>query len=283
VALVISFAEKHEVSIDYPSEAAYQVRADRQKLEQVLVNLLSNAIKYNQKGGKVDINIEPVNDGMIRISVRDTGCGIKPEHQKNLYEPFRRVNSSAKSVEGTGMGLAIAKTLVEVMDGSIGLESEFGQGATFWIDMHAASALSPPKENLSQSHGSVFDTAATCDLKVLYVEDNPANMDLMQQILRQEMDCDLLMATSAEKGFEIAKENSLDLILMDINLPGMDGVDALKILKADIKTSHIPVVAVSAHAMLDQIESGAFEGFAGYLSKPFQVEELVNIIQEIVT
>jgi PAS domain S-box-containing protein len=281
VRFVRSLAEKHEVAVNYYPEIKYHVRADRRRLEQVMVNLLSNAIKYNHKGGKVDISIETVGDDTIRISVSDTGCGIKSEYQKDLYEPFNRIPDTAGLVEGTGIGLTITKNLVEAMDGSIGLKSEFGRGSTFWVDMRATSPTSLPGQTQILDGDVVSDYVSTGDLKVLYVEDNPANTYLMQQIFRQTMDCELLTATTAEKGIEIAKENALDLILMDINLPGMDGVEALKALKADIKTAHIPIVAVSAHAMPDQIESGRREGFTDYLSKPVRVEELVTIIREI--
>jgi len=159
-------------------------------------------------------------------------------------------------------------------------ESECGRGSVPRVDIHATST-SPPVKNQLSDNGDVADFVAPGDLKVLYVEDDQANMYLMRQIFRQTLDCDLISATTAEEGIEIARKNSLDLILMDISLPGMDGIQVLNKLKADTMTAHIPVVAVSAHAMLDQIESGKFDDFAGYLSKPFQIEDLISIIREI--
>ncbi len=256
------------------------VHADIKRLKQIMVNLLSNAIKYNSKGGKVTITFPSALEGRVRINITDTGIGIKPGDQAAVFDPFYRVALKGETVEGTGIGLSVVKKLVETMDGHIGVKSEYGQGSTFWIELPQAQpiAMKLAEEDIAALSVAAIDIGRSTQ-RILYVEDNPANLDLMRLIFKKLPNYELLSAPNAEQGLDIAREQHPDLILMDLDLPGMDGFEALEKLHTNCETADIPVIAVSAHAMPEHIAKGTKAGFIDYVTKPIQVDQLITTMK----
>ncbi len=255
------------------------VKADRTRVKQVLINLLSNAIKYNKPGGTVAVEIAPGTTDTVRISVRDTGEGLTSEKMAQLFEPFNRLGQEAKAEQGTGIGLVVSKRLVEWMGGVIGVESAVGQGSVFWIELN----LTDESHFDPHSHESTLTTQARIQDEaslqtLLYVEDNPANLMLVEDIIERRPDIHLLSARDASRGIELARASLPDVILMDINLPGISGIEALAILLADDATAHIPVIALSANAIPRDIEKGLEAGFFRYLTKPIKVVEFMETL-----
>ncbi|MDP2759368.1 MAG: PAS domain S-box protein, partial [Sideroxyarcus sp.] len=273
-------AQQRGIKPTFPQpDIHYFVHADRTRLKQVLINLLSNAIKYNREQGTVEVKCAESAPGRIRISVRDSGAGLSPEQLAQLFQPFNRLGQEAGGEEGTGIGLVVAKRLVELMGGTIGVESTVGAGSVFWFELISVADPHLPMEQgeaavLTQPHvprGAGLHT-------LLYVEDNPANLQLVEQIIARHHDIHLLTAVNGSSGIEIARVSRPDVILMDINLPGINGLEALKILRSDPATAHIPVIAVSANAMPQDIEKGMKAGFFRYLTKPIKVDEFMEAL-----
>ena len=280
-SMVEPHARKSGVSLDFGTNGcAVVVRADRTRLKQVVVNLLSNAIKYNREGGKVEVRCGAGSAGRVRVSVRDTGKGLTPEKLAQLFQPFNRLGQEGGVEEGTGIGLVVSKRLVELMGGVIGVKSRVGVGSQFWVDLLAATAQEAPESAalpLAESAASDSpDTATAAAVRtVLCVEDNPANLMLVERLLARRPDIRLISAVDGRRGIEMARQMQPDVILMDINLPGISGVTALRILRADASTAHIPVVALSANAMPRDIEKGLEAGFFRYLTKPIKLAEFM--------
>jgi CheY-like chemotaxis protein len=257
----------------------YFVDADRTRLKQVLINLLSNAIKYNQTNGTVTVDCAVSHRNRIRVSVRDTGAGLAPDMLEQLFQPFNRLGQERSAVEGTGIGLVMSKRLVELMGGAIGVASTVGAGSVFWFELNSATepvleadTTEPaPFELPPIEHGHTLRT-------LLYVEDNPANLKLIEQLIARRPDIRLLTARDGNFGIELALANEPEVILMDINLPGISGIDALKILRQDPITALIPVIALSANAMPRDIEKGLQAGFFRYLTKPIKVNEFMDTL-----
>ena len=215
----------------------------------------------------------------IRVSIRDTGAGLSPEKLAQLFQPFNRLGQEASAEEGTGIGLVVTKRLVELMGGAIGVESTVGKGSVFWIELVVAAApqrVVGEAELVVLSQPHVQNGAALRTL--LYVEDNPANLQLVQEIIARRPDIRLLTAVTGNLGIELARASRPDVILMDINLPGMSGTEAMKILHKDPATAHIPVVALSANAIPRDIERGLEAGFFRYLTKPIKVNEFMEAL-----
>ncbi len=284
VAQVQHLAAKRGVIITSELDGGLTVLADYLRLRQVLINLLSNAIKYNRDGGRVEISAKP-DDGGWRIEVRDTGHGIAPENISRLFRPFERLESSYTGIEGTGIGLALVKKLVEAMQGQIGVASEPGVGSTFWCILPAApsQALPPSEPQEKVGAGGTAPVATSRRYTVLHIEDNPINLKLVKKFLAVRPDIELLEATSAESGLDIVRSKRPDLILLDINLPGMDGFSAMNHLKDDPATRDIPVVAVTANAMLRDVERGIAAGFTAYLAKPLDVAMFLKTVDNCLT
>jgi PAS domain S-box-containing protein len=276
-AMVEQQGQKRSLTLSFPSfDTPHFVLADRVRLKQILINLLSNAIKYNQPGGKVVLDCTATSGGRTRINVRDTGTGLPKEKLTQLFQPFNRLGRENSVEEGTGIGLVVSKLLVELMGGAIGVESKVGEGSVFWFELGSASAprLAIGKLGPTTGEHAAAKTHATLRT-LLYIEDNTANLKLVEQILARRTDLRLLSTWNGTLGIEMARESMPDVILMDINLPGLTGFQALKILREDPVTAHIPVMAISANAMMGDIKKGLAAGFFRYLTKPIDIAEFV--------
>ncbi|OYO31940.1 PAS domain-containing hybrid sensor histidine kinase/response regulator [Janthinobacterium sp. PC23-8] len=280
-AMITPQAQKRHITLSFPSLAQpFYVHADLTRVKQVVINLLSNAIKYNRTGGSVQVECRLHGD-RVRLSVRDTGNGLSAEQLQQLFQPFNRLGQEAGTEEGTGIGLVVTKQLVELMGGTLGVESEVGVGTMFWIELAASSA---PELQLGE-HAADLDRTpsgdASCDAprrKVLYVEDNPANLILVEQLIARRSDLDMLSAVDGHLGIALARQHQPDLILMDINLPGISGTEVLGLLRADPLTAHIPVIALSANALPRDVRRGLDAGFLRYLTKPINVPEFMEAL-----
>ena len=255
------------------------IKADRTRVKQVLTNLLSNAIKYNRPGGSVVVECTVSAPQRVRISVTDTGAGMQPDQLAQLFRPFSRVGQETSAAAGAGIGLVVTKRLVELMGGAIGVRSHVGKGSVFWIELVTAAAprLTAGDEARIPLTGPVIRPGAA-PRTLLYVEDNPANLQLVEQIIARRPDMRLLSARNGPLGIALARSARPDVILMDINLPGMSGIKAMQMLRAETVTAHIPVVALSANAIPRDIERGLEAGFFRYLTKPIKVAEFMDTL-----
>jgi PAS domain S-box-containing protein len=278
-AMVEPQAQKRGIAVSFARFGApFLIHADRTRVKQVLINLLSNAIKYNRIGGSVTVDYAEGAAGRVRIGIRDSGAGLSPEQLGQLFQPFNRLGQEASLEEGTGIGLVVCKRLVELMGGIIGVESVLGQGSVFWVELNVAAQpafaagailaapIRPRVRDGLQSH------------TLLYVEDNPANLMLVEDLMARRPDVCLISARDGISGVDIARSALPDVILMDINLPGISGIKALRILAEDPATAHIPVIALSANAMPRDIEKGLEVGFFRYLTKPIKVVEFMETL-----
>jgi len=259
------------------------VRADRVRFKQVLLNLLSNAVKYNCENGRVSVSMHTVDDAIIHVEIADTGVGIDAEKLAHLFEPFERLGFENSEIEGTGIGLTITRELLRIMGGDVGVISHVDKGSMFWVELPLSQT---DVETAQEGPGQAVDhaelsTEIVGSRTILYVEDNPSNMSLMKHILSMVPEYTMIEAHNGEIGIAVAEKELPDLILMDINLPGMDGRAAMKQLATMDKTKHIPVVAVSANAMPRDIAQALEAGFHGYLTKPFQLDQLFEILKKI--
>ena len=279
-AMIEAQAHKRGIGMQFPRfETPYFVQADRTRVKQVLINLLFNAVKYNRPGGTVTVEFTVSAPDRIRVSVRDTGAGLAAEQVAQLFQPFNRLGKEASAEEGTGIGLVVTKRLVELMGGTIGVDSEVGVGSAFWVELSLTSA---PQFALREAEGPtlvqpVMQPGAPLRT-LLYVEDNPANLELVEQLIARRPDLRLLSAADANLGIEFARAYQPEVILMDINLPGMSGIAAMKILREDPSTEHIPIIALSANAVPRDIEKALEAGFFNYLTKPIKVDKFMDAL-----
>lgn len=280
--LTMPLAEDRHIQLhaNVEPESHPYVMADRQRLKQILLNLLSNAVKYNYDGGSVMISHAKAGPDRWRISVTDTGSGIAPESFGRLFTPFERLVANTSNVEGTGLGLALAKRLIELMHGMIGVESTVGRGSTFWIELPAAESQ---LARLQRTGGTAELNVTSSGLAgtILYVEDNIANFELVQQILADYDQIELLWATDPEQGMKLAYQHRPNLILLDLHLGGRDGAEVLNLLNQDAYISAIPVVIVSADATHEQVHRLLTMGAAAYLTKPLDVKRFVQLVEEL--
>jgi PAS domain S-box-containing protein len=276
-SLILPSAEARQLSIHSLIPEKYILHADRMRLKQVLLNLLSNAVKYNRDGGKIALKATPCDAGILQIAVSDSGLGIPPSRIKELFQPFSRLDAEYSDIEGTGIGLTIAKRLVELMGGSIGVNSIEGKGSTFWLKLPYVEVNNKnykPEPDFTTSSRTNSD-AAWC---LLCVDDNPVNLKLINSYFTKYPNIKLLTANSAAQGLEIAMTQQPDLILLDINMPEMDGYQLLAILKADPRTRIVPIIAVTANAMPSDVKRAQQAGFNDYLTKPINFHQLLDVL-----
>ncbi len=273
-------AQQRGIRLIFPRfEKPWVVETDPIRLKQILINLLSNAIKYNAPGGTVTVECSQRPPHALRISVRDTGAGLAPAQLAQLFQPFNRLGQEASAQEGTGIGLVVAKRLIELMGGTIGVDSAVGVGTVFWIELRLAAA--PPLALAKiETAGPARALTGAPVRTVLHVEDNPANLELVEQLLARRTDLRLMNVANANLGIEFARAYQPAVILMDINLVGISGIAALKILRADSSTAHIPIIAVSANAMPGDIVQGLKAGFFNYLTKPIKFDTFLAALDE---
>jgi PAS domain S-box-containing protein len=268
-------AENQGIEMHFPDATLpLWVVADSVRLKQVIVNLLSNAIKYNRPAGTVSVNVVADENGYLRISVKDTGEGISQAKMAQLFVPFERLGREHGTIEGTGIGLVMSKKLTELMGGTIGFKSCVGVGSEFWVEFKSAAAPidTPTSSHLAPQSLALQDDQHSPSYTVLYVEDNPVNVDLVEQILACRDNLQLYSAPDGQQGLAVVQECHPDVILMDIHLPGMSGLEVLQSLRQNADTRHIPVIAISANAMPADVANGLSAGFFRYLTKPFQID-----------
>ncbi len=283
-AMIEPQAQKRDINMTFPQfdEPCY-IKADHTRVKQVLINLLSNAIKYNKLGGSVNVDCVATTSGGIRISVKDTGAGLTPENITQLFQPFNRLGQETGGEEGTGIGLVVSKRLVELMQGMIGVESSVGVGSVFWIELSVENDPHSRYINSAIQMASITPMiTGTRSHLLLYVEDNPANLKLVEQLIARRPDLRLLTAQNGMDGINLARTCIPDVILMDINLPGISGIEAMKILRLDTLTAHIPILALSANVMPRDIEKGLDAGFFRYLTKPIKVDQFMVTLDEVI-
>ena len=277
-------AQQRGVALSFP-ECGFRhcIHADRIRVKQVLINLLFNAVKYNRPDGTVVVECDSTLPGAIRISVRDTGAGLAPEQVTQLFQSFNRLGRETGAEEGTGIGLVVSKRLIELMGGRIGVESSVGVGSTFWIELPRASvapAVAPPAAKAATPLRSQALPPNGGPLRqVLCVEDNPANLELIEQLVGRRTDLRLLTAADGKLGIEFALAYQPQVILMDVSLPDMSGLDAMRILRADPSTAHIPIIALSANAIPKDIATGMEAGFYRYITKPIRINEFMDALE----
>ena len=286
-AMIGPQAHKRGITVSFPTfDTPCFVKADRTRVKQIFINLLSNAIKYNRPGGTVMVSVLDGTEQRIRFIVEDTGEGLTPDEIAQLFQPFNRLGQKANSEEGTGIGLVMTKRLVELMGGAIGVESTVGQGSRFWFELNLTNERKQTviaDQSSTASEPTITNYIDATRRTLLYVEDNPANLMLVEDLMARRPDIRLLTARDGISGIELARAAQPDVILMDINLPGISGIKAMRILANDPGTASIPVIALSANAMPHDIERGLDAGFFRYLTKPIKIAEFIDTLDEALT
>jgi len=280
--LIQPLAQARAIAMHVAVSPHMAVRADRMRFKQVMLNLLSNAVKYNRAGGTIHLAVESVAgdtvaNGRLRITVTDTGAGIAADRIVELFQAFNRLGAEHSDVEGTGIGLTITRRLMELMGGQVGVDSQVGVGTTFWIELPSETTTTFGEASSADVSDQVHD-APTRQYRVLCVDDNPVNIKLFAQMLGMRRHINLITAHTPGLGIELAQAHLPELILLDINMPGLDGYEVLAVLKADDRLKAIPVIAVTANAMPRDIERGRAAGFADYLTKPIDVGQFLQAI-----
>ena len=286
--MIAPTAQRYRIRLLFPQDLQESIVADRTRLRQVLLNLVSNAVKYNREGGSVVVDVRDGASGNVRISIQDTGAGLRPDQLASLFQPFNRLGQEAGKVEGTGIGLVVTKRLVELMGGTISVESTVDVGSVFSIELKAATQARPPiaapagseaRAALSRAAGAPGEASPL----VLHVEDNPANLRLVREILEMRGDVRQISAPDARLGIDLARAHLPQIILLDINMPGMSGLEALAVLQADAVTARIPVIAITANAMAGDVSRGLAAGFFRYVTKPIDMDRLNDAVDAALT
>jgi signal transduction histidine kinase/CheY-like chemotaxis protein len=282
VELIRPLAHRHNIQLcmERLAEAPnWHVLGDRQRLKQVLLNLLSNAVKYNRPNGSIRVHVRESLGRRLRISVTDTGFGIPADKIGRLFLPFERLGAEATEIEGTGIGLALSRGIVDALQGELGVESVEGTGSTFWVEIPITDVSHEPQATqIPQLPPTVQPGAKASTL--LYIEDQDLNLRLVERILLHHPEYKLLSAMQGGLGLDLAREHHPDLILLDLNLPDIAGEEVLSRLKADPDMRDIPVIMVSADAMGTRIDQLMASGAANYLTKPYRVSEFLRVIRE---
>jgi PAS domain S-box-containing protein len=274
-------AAERRISLDVGrvSQLGYFVLADREKLTQVLINLLTNAIQYNREGGKVTVNCVKSAEGRVRITVNDTGEGMTSEQTERLFKPFERLEADRKGIPGTGLGLALSKLLVEGMGGTLGVESVPGEGSTFWCELRGTET---GQADVPITEVAAEPATSTAAYRVLLIEDNLSNVRLMQKIMRRRPDVALLTATEGALGVEMARTSRPDLVLLDVNLPDLEGNEVLAQLRKETDLADVPVIVVSADGTSQRVQQMLAGGAREYVAKPFDVQQLLATLEKYV-
>ncbi len=283
ISLCQPLASQNNIAIECQksSDNNFFLDVDLLRFRQVLFNLVSNAIKYNNVNGSVVVSIEEQNEDMLRLGIKDSGRGISDDMKRKIFLPFERFDSQAERIEGTGIGLNISKHLVEMMNGIIGFESDLSKGSFFYIEFPLSKGA-PNSFDMKKLQNSVtYSLSGTCTKKILYIEDTPANIELVKQIISLKPHLELISALKTQEGIELAKTESPDLILMDINMPEIDGLTAFKKLQIINETKRIPVIALTADAMDREVTMAMDLGFSGYITKPIDVAMFLKKIDDI--
>ncbi|MDH5572632.1 MAG: PAS domain S-box protein, partial [Gammaproteobacteria bacterium] len=274
--------DRQNITLNYKDMSGKVLHADRVRLKQIFLNLISNAVKYNRKNGTVRITSKQSNKpGHLRVLIADTGIGIAANRFTELFQPFHRLDAKNSEIEGTGIGLALTRQIVEQMDGKIGMESKPGEGSTFWFELPMTSPTdsSITIDNKFDQSESVANPV-TRQQTIVYIEDNPANLEFVVQMLSYRQHIELFTATTPEQGIELIKTHQPDLVLLDIHLPRINGFEVLNILKKLPGISDIPVIAITARAMQHNIEEGRDASFTDYLTKPLNVAHFLKTIDQ---
>lgn len=283
LGLVSPIASQHGITVSHHINPGLRVRADHTRLKQALVNLMSNAIKYNRPQGNVVLSAHVENQDHLRLVVRDTGPGIPPDRIHELFQPFNRLDAEHSDVEGTGIGLTITERLVEMMGGTIGVDSQLGIGSAFWIELPLEQGTASDTHELPPLPALPCSGGSDDHHLVLYIEDNPANLKLVSQLIGRRRHVGLITASDGESGIDRAQQQCPDLILLDINMPGMDGYQVLEALRTNIALRHIPVVAITANAMPRDILRGMAARFDDYLTKPIDTTRLFALLDRFLS
>ena len=282
ISITLPMALNRNISIDFvnniDADDIVKMYTDNTRVKQILLNLLSNAVKYNKDGGSIHVSMDKISEKSVRIHVADTGIGISPTHLQDLFKPFVRINSEDSAIEGTGIGLTITKELVELLNGKIYVESTEDEGSHFWFELPIMIDETVNSDYLQQSNIVNIQTENQKNITVLYIEDNSANMMLIEHFFESLGNIRLISAITGEQGIQLAVSNLPDIILLDINLPDKSGYDVLNELKRTTSTQHIPVIAVTAKAMQNDIEKGLSQEFADYITKPVDLRKLQSVI-----
>ncbi len=276
-SLIKPIALNAGISLSFDTHVDYIVNADHTSLKQALLNLLSNAVKYNRQYGSITVSYEVKNNKNLRINVTDTGKGLSTKQQKQLFKPFERINADFSKVKGTGIGLTITQQLINKMGGTVGAESTEGKGSNFWIELMPGDEQkvtqlesAPVRRTYNQTQQSK---------RIVYVEDEPINAHLMSDIIKKLTNHNLVIARTGNEGLKLIQEQLPDLVLLDIGLPDINGYEILEQMRTHPQTKKIPAIAVTAKAMMDDVERGERAGFDDYLVKPVMAAELLKSIE----
>jgi signal transduction histidine kinase len=284
IPLISGLAKKNGITLSISEIMDEVIDCDAIRFRQVLINLVNNAIKYNKPEGSVSITTSKANDKFLRISVSDTGIGIPTSKQSQVFATLSRLGQENSTIEGTGIGLLVTKNIVESMNGHVGFQSIENIGSTFWFDIPISSNTLSSQKDIDNHHNEQKNIKPVMSdiKKVLYVEDNQHNIKLLQAFFKQQPNLSLDVVTSAEDGLELLEKTYFDIILMDINLPGMTGIEAAQIIKQNEDLRHIPILAISAVAMKHEVDrTKSF--FDDYITKPIDLRMLLSTINEYVT
>ena len=276
-SLIRPIAVDAGVSLSFNTEVDYIVNANHTSLEQALLNLLSNAVKYNKQQGTVSVTCEVKENKRLRINVIDTGNGLSAKQQEQLFKPFERMGAEFSEVKGTGIGLTIAQDLIQMMGGVIGVESTKGKGSNFWIELELSDKQKATQLEPAPIRNAINKTQQS--KRIIYVEDDPVNAHLMSEIITKLTSHQLIIASTGNEGLKLILEQLPDVVLLDINLPDIDGYEILEEMRAHPQAKKIPVIAMTARAMMADVERGERAGFDDYIVKPARAAELLKSIE----
>ena len=276
-SLIKPIARDAEVDLSFDTHVDYIVDANHTSLKQALLNLLSNAVKYNQQQGTVTVSYEEKNNKQLRINVKDSGKGLSTEHQKQLFKPFERIGAEFTNVKGTGIGLTITRQLINMMGGTVGAESAEGKGSNFWIELVMGDEKNITRPEPEPLKRIINKTQQSID--IVYVEDDPINAQLMSAIIKDMSNHHLVIARTGKEGLDVILQQLPDLVILDLGLPDIDGYEILERMRTHPQAKKIPAIAMTAKAMMEDVDRGKRAGFDDYIIKPARATELLKSIE----